>query len=359
VEKCRFGSNEETDMTIAKNGTHPDLVVAFHMYASDVGYDLRGAAQALELIRNLGGNGVRFELSWFDIEPEKNVWDKGKIAWYKDFFHESVDSFAITPIVNLTGLPRWAERLLRRDRRAFVHRWRLYCERAVEIMDGHVPFIQVWNEPNNPILQIFEPAHAHVGIFHHDFFHELLNLTAAQLRPAIQPLEILINVTSDLPRWEQFVNECIRHADGAFDIIGLDAYPGTYIPMNWREFPSLMRLLHRVNDPHDLWFGKQAALIEFGYSTFLPPLRSEAKQLEWANAVLSLLRRENLALRKRDAKSLRLVSWYELYDQSNQLSLNFLNHFGIVHLPNSHTHPQRKLAFDILQRHFRALRENA
>lgn len=346
-------------MGIEAGGKPPELVVAFHTYASDVGYDLRCAARALELIGNLGGNGVRFELSWFDIEPEKNVWDKGKIAWYKDFFRQSVDSFGITPIVNLTGLPRWAERLLRRDRRAFIHHWRAYCERAVEIMDGHVHLIQIWNESNNPILHLVEPPHAHIAIFNYSFFHELLNHAAAVLRPAISPLEILINITSDLPRWENFVTECIQHANDAFDIIGLDSYPGMYLPTNWRKFAPLERLLARVNDPRDLWFSKEAALIEFGYSTFLPPFRSEAKQLEWANGVLTIVHRENQLWRKRQGKSLRLIAWYELYDKSNQWPLNFLAHFGIVRLPNQHRNGQRKLAFDTLCRHFRALRDDA
>lgn len=346
-------------MGMATRGEQPALVVAFQARSRDVGYDLRRAAHAFELIRDLGGNGVRFELSWFDVEPEKNAWDKHKIEWYKEFFKEAVNSFGITPIVNLSGTPRWAARLLRRDRRAFIHQWRAYCERAVEMMDGHVHLIQVWNEPNNPVLQVVEPTNPHVGIFSQGFFHELLNITAALLRPAINPLEIVINVTADLPRWEHFVTQCIRHADDAFDIIGLDSYPGTYLPTNWHEFRHLGRLLERVNDPQDLWFGKQAALIEFGYSTFMPPLRSEAKQREWANAVLTVVRQQNQVWRKRQAKSLRLISWYELYDEPTQLPLNFLAHFGIMRLPNQDGHGQRKLAYDTLRRHLRALRDDS
>lgn len=336
----------------------PEMVVAFHTHSSDVGYDLRRAGQMFELIRNLGGNGMRIELSWFDVQPEKNVWDKGMLDWHKKFF-QAAESSGITPIVNLAGAPSWATQMLRHDRHTFIQSWRAYCERAIEMMDGHVRFIQVWNEPNNPILQVVEPCHAHVGIFRHDFFHEMLNVTASLLRPAIRPLEILINVTADLPGWQLFVTECIRQARDSFDIIGMDAYPGTYLPTNWREFRDLSRLLERVNDPGDLWFSKQAALIEFGYSTFLPPLRSETKQLEWADAILTAVRRENQLWRERQAKSLRLVSWYELYDESSTLPLNFLAHFGLVRLPNQRRNGQRKPAYETVRQHLRALHKEA
>lgn len=334
-------------------------VVAFHLHASHLDYDPRRAANAFELIRSLEGNGVRFELSWFDIEPKRDAWDRTGMAWYKEFMREAVDSYGITPIVNLAGTPAWAAPLLRGDRSEFIRRWRAYCERAVELMDGQVRFVQVWNEPNNPILQLVERAHAHVGIFNHNFFHEMLHVASDILRTAIRPLEILINVTSDLPNWESFLTGCIRRANDAFDIIGLDFYRGAYLPGIWNELGDLERLLERVNDPHDLWFGKQAALAEFGFSTFMPPLRGEETQREWANSFLREVRRRNKTLQERQAKSLRLISWYQLYDEPRRWPFTFLAHFGIVRLPNGDGHGTRKLAFDTVQQHLRALRRDA
>jgi hypothetical protein len=338
--------------TIADNSR---LVLAFHVRSREVGYDLRQAVQSFDLIHDLGGNGIRFDLSWFDVEPERSVWDRAKIEWYKDLFREAVHSHGITPIALLIGLPRWASRLMRRDKRAFLEHWRQYCERAIEMMDGHVHLIQVWNEPNNPVLQVAEPTNPDVGILSYPFFYDLLNVTSAILRPQIKPLELIVNVTADLPRWEHFITRCIRHADQAFDMIGLDCYPGTYFPTDWHQFTPLVRTLERVNDPSDLWFGKQAALIEFGYSTFIPRLRTEMHQREWAETVLKHVREQDRLWRDRQGKSLRLISWYELYDEPVQIPFNFLAHFGIVRQADGKIH--RKPAYHTLRSHFRAWRD--
>lgn len=336
----------------------PGLILALHVRSRDIGYDLARAAQAFDLIHDLGGNGIRFDLSWFDVEPEQNVWDREKVRWYKDFFREAVRSHGVTPIALLIGTPRWASKLLRRDKRAFIAQWQEYCERAIEMMDGHVHLIQVWNEPNNPILQVAEPTNPDVGILSYRFFHDLLNATSAILRPAIKPLDLIINVTADLPRWEHFVTQCVRYADNAFDIIGLDYYPGTYFPTDWRKFRCLARMLERVNDPHDLWYGKQAALIEFGYSTFLPPLRSERHQSVWAETALKYVREQDQAWRDRQGKSLRLISWYELYDEPAQIPFNFLAHFGLVRQPQADGMIHPKPAYHTLRTHLRAWRDD-
>lgn len=346
-------------MGMSGSAGNEELVVAFHLHSNHVGYEPVRAAHAFELVRGLGGNGARFEMSWFDLEPEQGLWDSRKIAWYSDLVRLMVDSFGLEPIVNLAGAPPWAAKLLRQDRRAFIHHWRVFCDRAVDIMGGRVRFVQVWNEPNNPVLQIAERAHAHVGIFYHGFFHDMLYVAAGVMRPSIQPLEILINVTTDLPNWERFVTACIHQAADTFDIIGLDFYRSSYLPLGWSEFRDLERLFERVNAPQDSWFGKQAALVEFGFSTFLPPLRNEAKQLEWANIMLPEIRRQNQVWQTRQAKSLRLISWYQLYDEPRNLAFPFLAHFGIVRLPDHSGNGQKKLAFDTVRRHLCALRQEA
>src|SRR5574341_98020 len=102
-----------------------DLVLAFHLRSRDVAYNLHRAAKAFELIHDLGGNGVRFDLSWYDLQPERGQLDREKIEWYREFIRQA-DAHGLELIIILVGAPPWASRLLQYDRRAFLEHWKEY-----------------------------------------------------------------------------------------------------------------------------------------------------------------------------------------------------------------------------------------
>ncbi|MFB6263002.1 MAG: hypothetical protein ABEL76_05170 [Bradymonadaceae bacterium] len=118
--------------------------------------------------------------------------------------------------------------------------------------------------------------------------------------------------------------ECVRaerYRAGASVVrllVGIDHYPGTWSNFgDYAAWKPLEILLRRINDPDDPWYGKSAAIMETGFSTWHETEATQADQVEWIRTSLSEVWRQavhNNPCRKHDLVAL---NYYQLIDDEN------------------------------------------
>ncbi len=332
-----------------------DLRVLVHVDGADVAFDLGHARQALSLARELGANAIRTDLPWDRLETRPGQWDQAKITWYREFF-ATANTFGLAPMPSLVRPPRWARRLYRGDPTAFLACWRRYCETVARITEGHVHLVQVWNEPANPFLRLFDRRYPTLTLFNWSHIAEVFRVASETLRGALGPLEVAVNLAADSAGWERFVSDLLDQSPDACDIIGIDHYPGTWALQPADNWAVLDRLLTRVNDPNDTWYGKQPAIIETGYSTYLPGWKTDRRQARWIEQALPRIQAINEEWRQRGGQTLAILGWYELYDEPGGRMIPPLSRFGILHAPAKRGYTSRKQSFDTLRHYLHQFR---
>ena len=330
--------------------------VLVHVDGADVAFDLAHARQAFGLARELGANAIRTDLPWDRLEAKPGQWNENIIKWYREFF-ATADAFGLAPMPSLVRPPRWARRLYREDHTAFLACWRRYCETVARITAGHVHTVQVWNEPSNPFLRLFDRRYPTLTVFNWSHIADIFGVTSEVLRAALGPLDIAVNLAADSAGWERFVSDLLDQSPDACDIIGIDHYPGTWAFQPADNWAVLERLLTRVNDPNDMWYGKKPAIIETGYSTYLPWWKTEQRQARWIEQALPRIHAINEQWRARGGQTLAIVGWYELYDEPGGRMIPPLSRFGILHAPARKGYTSRKASFAALRRALRLFRD--
>ena len=333
-----------------------ELRLLVHVDGSDVGFDLAHARQAFSLARELGANAIRTDLPWHRLEAQPGQWDAAKITWYREFF-ATANTFGLAPMPSLVRPPRWARELYRADPTAFLACWRRYCETVARITAGHVHLVQVWNEPANPFLRLFDRRYPTLTLLNWSQVAEMFSIASEVLRGALGPLEIAVNLAADSVGWDQFVTDLLDQAPDACDIIGIDHYPGTWAFQPADDWAVLDRLMTRVNDPNDTWYGKKPAIIETGYSTYLPWWKTEQQQAQWIEQALPRIYAINESWRERGGQTLAILGWYELYDEPGGGLIPPLSRFGILHASAKKGYTSRKQSFATLRRHLRSFRD--
>lgn len=332
----------EGESTLEHSG---NLFLSFQVHAVDIHFDLDLARDAFKIISDLNGNSVRTEISWFDIEPVMGQWDERKIEWYASYFREAVHSFALTPIPTLYGIPNWAIKLYKSDRGGFLEKWQNYCAKASSIVNKNGCYVQVWNEPNNPVYALLK----------RDDFPDIFSIARKTLMQMQGSVEVILNVAANLPNWEEFVSFLLEEERDTLDFVGIDHYPGTYSLSNARDWQVLNRLFERISDPNNSWYGKKPAILETGYSTYMPFFKSEIDQRNWINNAFPEIRRINNKWFNRNGQALRIIVWYKLLNDHAEEWLNPEAHFGVLRILKPGLPFVHKAGYDALRQQFRSL----
>ncbi len=315
----------------------PLLTLSVH--AADVHYDADQAEAAFQEVRALNANGVRTDVCWYDIEPRFGAWDEERLRWYQGYF-ERARQHNLSVICVLYGLPMWIRVLSWVRPHAFLERWRLYCQRVESVLGDSVSVVQVWNEVNHPYYQWVSRR-------------LVPNLVRIARETLAAKRELAINVYDGFGWWQSYITGLLAEAGGWIDIIGIDSFPETYRVSNGRSWNPLEILLRRVNDPTDTWYGKKAALLETGFSTYIPLLKTAARQANWIRDNFDAIGRLNDTF----SNSLSILNWYKLFNAHGEVPLNVLGHFGVVGTIRKDRQIRRKHpAYDRLAEHFDALR---
>ena len=191
---------------------------------------------------------------------------------------------------------------------------------------------QVLNEPNNPIYSIFDSETLPTAV-----------MSAARLiKSRVPGAKVLVNFLVDIPHWQRDAERLLSQTGTSIDVVGIDHYPGTWALGPNKGWTSGIQMLSSIDTttPGTLWYGRELAIMETGFSTNVPGLRGPAQQESFFHDL-------NQALQNRGPmrNKLLFVGFYELCDSNSHAFLNPEAHFGL--LKDDCT--TRKQAFDIAQ----------
>jgi hypothetical protein len=205
-----------------------------------------------------------------------------------------------------------------------------------------IDYYQLGNELNNPLINT-------PRMLDSPFYINALYQGLARSDPSFQTI---VNVDVDnafsetIPsvfNWEVALSLELAGAGGDINIIAIDHYPGTWSFESYNDWHELDILFGLADSA-----GKQAAVMETGYSTCSPfPLSIVVclsfptnNQLDFANSALTTIRQ------KAQVHPLSFVTWYELLDEP--LAARAIErHFGILYLDFS-----QKIGYSTLRQHF-------
>jgi len=195
--------------------------------------------------------------------------------------------------------------------------WERFVQTVVYELGDHCDAYQLMNEPNNPIYSIFELAEAGRAI----------QLGALEIRKA-KPRPTVINISTDLWKWREYLFDLLRLSGDFVDIVGLDHYPGTWTLGAEIRWTGILETAHLVASasPDSVWFNRRLAVMETGYSTNAP-LRDETRQAQYFTGIARFL--GDLKAIHPDAKDV-LLGIYELADGDGSAFLDPESHFGIL-----------------------------
>lgn len=154
---------------------------------------------------------------------------------------------------------------------------------------------------------------------------------------------LAVNAMCNVIGWEDSVTRWIEGAGEMIDVIGIDHYPGTWVGFSYTDWTPVENLVRRINDPNDVWFGKQGAVMETGFSTWAITVADQARQEQWIRESLPALRDIIRTNNQQRANKVLFGNYYQLIDVDTSGILQE-NHFGI--LTSDFT---RKQGFNTLQ----------
>jgi len=297
----------------------------FSLHAGEVHYDLTETAAAFNEILALGGSGVRIDIFWYDVERHQDLWDPDMLDYYDAMVSLAVD-MGVEPMIITSNAPDWAVELYSTDPSAFWTQYEEYTQRVVDLVGDRVTHYQVWNEANH----IIDPFAA-------DDDSQLFSRAGPIFRASDPGCVLYINAMANLAGWEEDVTSWIADAGDYIDVIGVDHYAGTWATVPYDDWGPVDTLLARINSPGDLWYGKQGAMLEAGYSSYLLGVADQVDQRDWINAALPALLAKIQAATASGQQSIWVGNYYQLIDvDTNGEAFPPVlppqeAHFGILH----------------------------
>ncbi len=202
-----------------------------------------------------------------------------------------------------------------------------YAARVAGEIGKDVYYYQLGNEPNHALdfIYLFD------GPKYIRALYEGINSVDDEF-------ETTVNFFTDFPHddpgnlilyWPYSVTRYLLTAGDCIDIVGIDHYPGTWSLESYEIWDQLYTLFH-ITD----YYGKKAAVIETGYTTWYPhPVdypHTEEKQQKFINTAFPTIRE----LTKLNNWELVFVGWYELTDEEKPsvLWLPTEKYFGILNV---------------------------
>ncbi|MDP6538654.1 MAG: hypothetical protein QF903_07325 [Planctomycetota bacterium] len=292
----------------------PPIPWSVAIHGGEVGHDLGLAAAAFDHVAHLGFTGVRTDIFWHEVEPARDQWDPGMVAFHVGYV-ELARERELDPLVILSGAPGWAADLYESDEAAFWLEYEDYVRRVLFLVAPEADTYQLWNEPNHFI----DPIDA-------DDDWQLIARAGALVRELDPTARTSVNVMANLPGWQAALDDWVTQAGEYIDIIGVDHYPGTWACCTASDWGPLETLITRINTPGDLWFGKRGALMETGFSSWAF-FADEQDQADWIDQALPEIRAR---LDADVGRRMVLCNYYQLIDV-NTGGWGQEAHFGIVH----------------------------
>jgi hypothetical protein len=299
---------------LGKGPVPPSVPWYVSIHGVEVGHDLVRAAEAFDQVIDLGFAGVRTDVFWYEIEPVRGQWNRDMAIFHMRYV-QLARARGLDPLVIFSGAPGWAVDLYRVDKAAFWLEYEDYVRCVLRIVSREVDTYQLWNEPNH----IIDPIDAEDD-------WQLIARAGQLVRDLDPTARTSVNAMANLSGWEQAIDDWVTNAGAFIDVIGVDHYPGTWACCTAADWGPFEILLARINTPGDLWFGKQGALMETGFSSWAWPFADERDQAAWIAEAMPEIRLRIDA----SGGQIAFCNFYQLIDVDTG-GWGQEAHFGIVH----------------------------
>ncbi len=183
----------------------------------------------------------------------------------------------------------------------FLKEAKEYAEKIASEIGDKVYYYQLGNEPNHDVLSIIyvldgpkfiKALYTEINSSDNEF-ETVINFFA-------EPIALIMSwVSAAVLYLNNNVGDCI-------DIVGIDHYPGTWDLQSYDHWDELDTLFSITDE-----YGKKAAVIETGFSTYEPIWHSEKDQRQFINVAFPAIREKV----RTAGKNLVFVAWYELVDE--------------------------------------------
>jgi eight-cysteine-cluster-containing protein len=281
---------------------------SINLHPEDVHYNIWDTKKALGAIEYIGAQMVRFDIAWSDIEPVQGRQDAAKWKFYEDLV-SAAQSYGLEPIVVLARQPQWAINLYRNNPAAYWNACKGYIKAVACRLGQSIHYYQISNESNTPD----DPINAG------DDWKKFAGIRDV-IASCDRDFETIVNVYSNWVEWEPALTDWLKRAGKDIDIIGIDHYPSTFTFTSGAEWFPLDRLISRINDPNDAWYGKKGAIVETGYSTWSGMnAHGEWDQQNWIDnyAFKTIMNKVKANNQNPAAFKIVFANFYELYDQNS------------------------------------------
>ena len=325
VEPEDMFSHSEADMDMPAQGWGlEEFPWFFSIHSFEVDADMAIAEQAFQEVIALGGDGIRTDIMWYEIEPEQGVTNTDYFTFYQEYFRRAAE-LGLKPLVIFSNPPEWAIDLyIDGERELFWTLLESYVRLSTLMVRDHTNYYQLWNEPNHIIDPIAEEDDG-----------ELIERIGRVVRELDPDAVLMVNAMTNVPQWEDSVTRWVQRAGDYIDIIGVDHYPGTWAGFDFTDWAPVEILSRRINDSSDPWYGKYGAVMETGFSSWAPLVADETRQATWINESLAVLKRiiyeQNLTQRY----TILFGNYYQLIDVDTN-GVGQEAHFGILRSDFSH-----------------------
>lgn len=300
-----------TPHTVMRTTHLSGTAVTYHPEYHD--FQAYQASRGLKEAEALGVEFVRTDVRWSAVLPDGVTPDKKAFAWYRSFF-KTARAYGLNPLIVLSSPPESVRHLPKRE---LLNRWLLFVEQVVYNLGDLCVTFQVLNEPNNPVYSIFDSV----------TLPEAVTSASQLIKSRVPGAKVLVNFLIDIPHWRRDAERLLSQTGTSIDVVGIDHYPGTWALGPNKGWSSCMRTLAGIDTtiPGTLWYGRDLAIVETGFSTNLPGLRAPDQQKDFFLDLDQSLR--NLGpLRNR----ILFVGFYELCDSDSHAFLNPEAHFGLL-----------------------------
>jgi hypothetical protein len=291
----------------------------FSIHSFEVQSNLNTSLIAFNKILALGGEGVRTDIFWKEIEPTRGITDTDQVAFYQNYFRIAAE-INVKPLVIFSNPPEWAIQLYRSgNKEEFWIAYESYVRLATIMVKEYTEHYQLWNEANHII-----------DIINEDDDWELIYRAGVIVRSLDPTAMLSVNVMANVLGWEESVTRWVQNAGEYIDVIGIDHYPGTWAGFNYTDWTPVETLIRRINDESDLWYGKYGAVMETGFSSWILGFADESSQRTWINQSLTQLRTIISQANQVNEYKVLFANYYQLIDVDTD-GIGQEAHFGILH----------------------------
>lgn len=306
-----------------------------HPEAPDACYNITKACEAFEYIANLGCRFVRTDFCWYDLEHTNNNWNESMINWYNEYIN-AARTYGLDVLVILYRYPQWSVDLYNSNKTKFFEEFEEYCAKVASLYGDRIYYYQLWNEANHPTAdpiaaeddwKLFYYANRGLALYDSNY-------------------KSIVNILCNTLGWEDDLNNWLSNAKESIDIIGIDHYPGTWTATGYDDWYPLDALINRITNPTDPCYGKEGAIMETGYSTYVIG-HAEPQQQDFINTALPIIKDKVKAHNRNHTNKIILANWYELIDSNSGGGGDIEYHFGVLYTDRAKKPAYEDLAYQI------------